>query len=953
MTKFLRNRPLACALAFLILPAILQAAANPPGAPAAPNAQPAKEEPVGLLLTATGTNVLRANAETPLAARPGDILFAGDELKAQTGSASFLYCPAKASESVDQGGDLQFSSTQIKVKTGKLSLPKPVNSCFLPQVVRVNVASQQHYGVSMTRGLEKPEGDVLAFSALPPNVQTQLQPFEDALKADPNNAGALVNEAAIFDAAKLEANALATYRKISAIWQDAVWVRGRIFELEEALATEAAIKAAAISPDAKTYGLLIGISKYQKLPQELWLKYADADAQTFSEHLSSPRGGAVPPDQMVILKNEQATTAAVRNAFQTFLRNRAGPNDTVFILVAGHGTVDSRGAYIMTYDSDPEDLSASALPMAELQQLVNDELPKVGRVVFLADVCRAATIGNLKTDAIGTAVERLGQAQGEMLGLMASRPKEVSLEGPNFDGGHGAFTASVLDGLGGAAAPAGDKKVDAAELIQYTQANVAKLTANKQHPRDFGNMANETQLSDLTRPGIPQARIITFYDSHTGDPLLIAQAAGTLQIPQQAQDDVNAFEAAIAAGHILPTDPGSAFNFRDRLRAELSPERMLLEDNNLRVALENKAQQVLLRYLAGGLTPQIQSDFQGGAKYMEAAELLTPESLYLQARDNFFSGRSLLFDKQYPQASSLLEQSVRTDPGEAYGYNALGISYLEQARYTDAVPAFRDAARRAPNWTYPLLGLALAYQQAGDNTNAVRSFQLAMKIGPQYGFLPYDLGLLYQKMNRRSDAETSYRRAMALMPSGANSGMPLNALGALKASEGKTAEAEKFYRDAMAKDPAMLVEARHNLGVLLSTIKTRQPEAITLWQQNLQADPNYRASRLSLAELLAERGDTAGAIEQYRVIVNQIPEYIAARIALAELLIKSNQVQPGLDELRAASRLDDQNAAVWERIGDAEKSLNHTVEARDAYATALKLEFEKSDQKRIRTKMAY
>jgi predicted Zn-dependent protease len=141
--------------------------------------------------------------------------------------------------------------------------------------------------------------------------------------------------------------------------------------------------------------------------------------------------------------------------------------------------------------------------------------------------------------------------------------------------------------------------------------------------------------------------------------------------------------------------------------------------------------------------------------------------------------------------------------------------------------------------------------------------------------------------------------------------------------------------------------------VLLSTIKTRQTEAITLWQQNIQADPNYRASRLSLAELLAERGDNAGAIEQYRVIVNAIPEYIAARIALAELLIKSNQAQAGLDELRAASRLDDQNAAVWERIGDVEKSLNHTAEARDAYATALKLEFEKSDQKRIRTKMAF
>lgn len=47
--------------------------------------------------------------------------------------------------------------------------------------------------------------------------------------------------------------------------------------------------------DAKTYALVIGISRYQKLPKDLWLQYPDADAKAFSDHLSSPRGGSVPP----------------------------------------------------------------------------------------------------------------------------------------------------------------------------------------------------------------------------------------------------------------------------------------------------------------------------------------------------------------------------------------------------------------------------------------------------------------------------------------------------------------------------------------------------------------------------------------------------------------------------------------------------------------------------------
>jgi hypothetical protein len=280
-----------------------------------------KEEPVGLILGAVGGKVLRANTETPIGARAGDILFSGDSLSAAGAPASFLYCPTKASQVLDSGGEVLLDPKNLKVKTGKLEAPKPVGACFLPQVARVAVASQQHYGVSMSRGLAKPEGEVVAFDALPAAVKTAIAPFEQTLRTNPTDVPSLVQEATVFEQNKLEANALAAYKKVADQWKDAVWVRGKIFELEENLANEAAIKAAAISPDARTFALMIGISKYEKIPQDLWLQFADADAKTFSQHLASARGGGVPADQMVVLTDEDATTAAIRNAFQTFLRN--------------------------------------------------------------------------------------------------------------------------------------------------------------------------------------------------------------------------------------------------------------------------------------------------------------------------------------------------------------------------------------------------------------------------------------------------------------------------------------------------------------------------------------------------------------------------------------------------------------------------------------------------------
>ncbi|HEY3838678.1 MAG TPA: tetratricopeptide repeat protein, partial [Bryobacteraceae bacterium] len=910
-------------------------------------AEPAKEQPVGLLLSSTGAKVLRANTETPLAARTGDILFAGDVLRTESSPASFLFCPARSSESLAPNGEVIFEAAKLKIKSGKIADSKPIASCFLPQLVRVAVASQQHYGVSMTRGLAKPDGNPVERNQLPADVQAELVPVERDISADPLNPSNLIAEATIFEKHKLEANALADYRKVAEQWKDAVWVRGRIFELEESLAAQAALAAAAVAPDAKTFALLIGISKYQKLPQDLWLQYAHADAATFAQHLQSGRGGGVPPENLLLLSNEQATTAAVRNAFQTFLRNRAGKKDTVFIMVAGHGTVDTKGSYILTYDSDPQDLSTTAIPMQEIQDLVQQELSKVGRVVLLADVCRAAAIGATKPSNVNAAVERLGEAQGEILGLMASRPKEVSYEGPQYGGGHGAFTYSVLKGLEGAADDNKDQSVNVNEIIEYVRTQVATLTSNKQHPRDFGNMDNSTPLSDLKKPGIALARYPVMFNSRNGKPLLLASAQQT-PLSSDATRDVNAFEEAIRAGRVLPDQTDSAFTSLSRLQGELTPEQYFLRENELRIALENQAQQVLLRYLTGDQQPQSQQDFDAGSQYMEAATRLTPESLYLQGRRDFFRGRAMLFTKNYPAASDLLEQSVRIDPGAAYGYNALGISYLEQADFRRAIPAFRDASRRAPLWSYPLHNLALSYVESGDYRAAIRSYQQAMKITPQYSYLPYNLGLVYQRTNKRKEAEQSYRQAMSLAPDSAE---PLNALGTLKAQEGKPADAEKLYRESLAKN-ANLLAARHNLALLLASNNNRQSEAIDLWRDNLTRNPDYIPSRLSLAETLAARGDTSGAITEYQAVVRAKPEYVAAHNALADLYVKNHDTPAAIEQLQQSAKLDPQSSPIYERIGDLQASSGHPAEARTAWQQALDHAPDKSSRKRLSAKIA-
>jgi tetratricopeptide (TPR) repeat protein len=906
-------------------------------------AQAKREEPVGVVLAATGAQVLRMNTATPLNARSGDMLFAGDGLKTGAGTATFLYCPTSVSQTLEAAGEVVFEAKALRVKSGKLGPPRSVGSCVLPQIVRVGSASQQHYGVSLVRALNKtPDPPPVAESAYPPEAAAELAKVDSS-----DRQAAALARAAIFEKYNLRPNALAEYRNIAAEWADAVWVKGKIFETEESIAAEQAKAAAASAEGAQIFAVLIGVSKYQKLPQELWLQFADADATVFDRHLRSPRGGAVPAENMAVLTNEKATTAAVRNAFETLLKGRAGKNDTVIVLIAGHGTVETpgrKGAFILTYDSDPQDLTSTALPMADMQALLDEQVANVARVILFVDVCRAGTIGTIRSTTVNSSVERLAESEGEVFGLMASRPKELSYEGPEFGGGHGAFSYFLLKALDGAGDKDKDGVVNVNELIEYVRDAVAVATADKQHPRDFGTMANAVPLSFPSKPGIQMARFFKILDS-AGDTALIASA---LPFLPSAESDLQPFSQALAAGRLLPEEPGSAFEALKKLRDKVRPEVYLQQENQLRVALEDRGQQVLLRYLAGDEVPQTKDQFTEAARHTEAASILTPESLLLDSRRSFFRGREMLFDKEYRRAAELLERSIRLDPDAAYGYNALGIAYLEQANFEGAVPAFRDAISRAPHWAYPAHNLALTYFELGDYAGAIRSYEQAIRLRPQDSYLPYNLGLVYQKLNRRREAEQAYRRALVLAPDSAE---PLNALGSLKAGMGKFDEAERLYREALKKNSELLA-ARHNLALLLAERKDRQNEAAELWRANLSRAPGHVPSRLGLAELLARLGNGKAAIAEYRAVLERKPDYTAARMAVSDLLEKSGDLKGALAEARAASERQTGDPVILERLGDLESSLGNHDAARKAYEAARETAADKSVRKRLSKKLA-
>ena len=944
------------------------------------------EQAVGLVLEAQGGELLRAGTALPLGVKAGDILFPGDSVRAAGGTVSFLFCPANSSQTLAQQGEVLLAAGELRVESGSLTNQQKVPVCILPSVERSIAASQQHYGGSLVRDLapeQTAEGTTESrIEALPEGQRNallpQLQRVDQAIAADLGNQAARVARAALFEQYKLSTDALQEYRLIAETWPEAAWVKSRLFVHDKQQATESLDQAreqeTALSGEGKTYALLIGISLYQS-PQIPPLQFAHEDAQLFEKHLRSPRGGSLPPENITLLVNEQATTAAIRLAFDSFLKAEAGPDDTVLVFFASHGTVDpeTREGYIVTYDSDPQDLSSTGLPMADLQELVREELSTVKRAQIYVDVCHAGKVGAIesKKNRINSVIERLGEADGEILGMMASRPREVSYEGRQFGGGHGAFSYFLLNALNGAADYDQDGIVAVDDVIDYVREKVAEGTFNRQHPRDFGDFDNALPMANLGQTGIEMA---PWEPPEPGASRQLLAQVGTLTRsfvppavpPRQRRKrdlsrDLQAFHDAVESGRVLQSDADNAFSALNTLRRQLPKQEYLAQANRLRAALEIQGQQVLLQYLKGEQAPQTRDDFVTGAAYFEAAQLLTPESLLLDARSAFCAGRIAIFDKNYTKAAGDLERAARLDSKGAYSYNALGIAYLEQANYERAILAFGEAMRHAPRWVYPAHNLALAYDQTGDYSNAIETYERAIELAPDFAYLPYNLGLLYQRLNRRQAAEKAYRQALAKaekLEMGTRErylAHANNALGYLKESAGRRDDAEKLYRAALTHRPD-LPEARHNLAVLLAdgsgpSRPDEIVEALDLLRTNLADDPSYLPSRISLARALARQGQTADAIAEYEQVVEAQPDFMAARLALAELHAKSGDPAKALAQLDAARTRQPRNTAVHEQIGDLQKGRGQTAEASEAYKSALEYAPDRKTKKRIKNKL--
>lgn len=259
-----------------------------------------------------------------------------------------------------------------------------------------------------------------------------------------------------------------------------------------------------------SFALLVGINEYAHLPRDKWLDYAVNDIQGVRDVLVKSYG--FPEENITLLRNGEATTAAIRKALARLADRRyVQPDDRVLIYFSGHGqTVKLQAGgemgFLIPYDAEvdfddvnnPGPYLETCLPMKAVWDYL--ESSPARHILVLADACYSGLLARPRatTDAKEEVLAALAGQRAVQV-VTAGRRGEVSFEQSRY--GHGAFTYRLIEELKRRAEIPG-AVFTATELYGALKRGVADLSGGKQTPQ-MGDCNTEGDFLFITAGGLP------------------------------------------------------------------------------------------------------------------------------------------------------------------------------------------------------------------------------------------------------------------------------------------------------------------------------------------------------------------------------------------------------------------------------------------------------------------
>ena len=170
--------------------------------------------------------------------------------------------------------------------------------------------------------------------------------------------------------------------------------------------------------------------------------------------------------------------------------------------------------------------------------------------------------------------------------------------------------------------------------------------------------------------------------------------------------------------------------------------------------------------------------------------------------------------------------------------------------------------------------------------------------------------------------------------------------GDLETQLGNPDAAETAYREAINIAPDTIETYQALVGHLLRY--GRNDEAIEIARAGLAVKPDVTRLRLTLALLLKEQGDSAGAIAEYEILYEQTPNSFVVANNLASMMVEADQSPEQVERaFTLARRLRDADLPHYKNTygwllylrGETEQALRYLKSAADALPTVMLAQF--------------
>ena len=565
-----------------------------------------------------------------------------------------------------------------------------------------------------------------------------------------------------------------------------------------------------------TRAVVIGISDYAD-PGIPDLKFAHKDAEAYAEYLRSKAGGGLTDDQLMLLTNEDATTAQMAMALD-WLMEKSQDGDKAIIYFSGHGDVETKtkmqNGFLLTYDSPSKVYVAGAYPLFYLQSVISTLSENNVQALVVTDACHAGALAGSNVGGAQATSAVLAKQFSNEVKILSCQPEEFSLEGEQWGGGRGAFSYHFVEGLYGLADNNDDQSVNLLELGRYLEDKVtAEAAPQSQIPMTVGSKA--TKLAHVDKSLLSQLKA---QKDHAAPMLASIESKGIEEnvlasTDQQTREQYLAFKTALAKGDLLTPENKSANDLYVKLSNKSSLEQLhSLMRRNLAAALLDEAQRTNNKMLANDPEEMSKAFALGQYRHIppklaRAAELLGEEhymynriigqKYFYDALNRLTKTHDLeLMANQYRAAIPLAKKGM-----ELYGENALGYCFLQSLygpiNIDSSFYFYKKALQLSPTYAFPHLMIGFMFNNAKRYNLSIKYEKKAIKIDPGYYMSYNNIGCNYSDKKKYQQAESWCKKSIEVFPNAA----AYSNLGSLYHRQGHDAEAEAMCLKGIEVEP--------------------------------------------------------------------------------------------------------------------------------------------------------